>query len=513
MISSNKTFLVILIAVVVTASMTYGITRMTIDKNSNEVRDAEQKQPLYWVAPMDPNYQRDKPGKSPMGMDLIPVYEESESAMDTGPGTVSISPDVVNNIGVRAAKAELRAVHSKITTVGYVQYAEDKLVHIHPRVEGWIEKLYVKAAGDPVKRGQALYTLYSPELVNAQEELVLALNRDNTRLSKAAEDRLNALQIASTVIKQIKQTRKVQQAVTFYAPQKGVIDNLNVREGFYVKPGVNLMTIGELSTVWVEAEVFERQVEQVQVGQPVTMTLDYMPGRKWLGQVNYVYPTLNSETRTVRVRLRFDNEDYLLKPNMFAQVDISTGEGKERLMIPSEALIRTGEQDRVVLALGDGKFKSITVTVGQIGESFVEITSGIEPGEEVVTSAQFLIDSESSKTSDFKRMHYEDTPSQSVWVEAKIESIMVEHKMLTATHSAISEWDRPAMTMDFTVSEHVDMSTLSRGTELNMEITKSGTNNFEITEINIKGNKDDVMTGGADNNTGAGSDEKMESMQ
>ncbi|EGL53900.1 MULTISPECIES: efflux RND transporter periplasmic adaptor subunit [Methylophaga] len=486
MTSSYKTLLLMLFAILLTAVITYSVTRVYFENNTVSNSEAEQKQPLYWVAPMDPNYRRDKAGKSPMGMDLIPVYEENETSQNSGPGTITISPDVVNNIGVRIVKAEYGPIHSEINTVGYVQYDEDKLVHIHPRVEGWVDKLYVKAAGDPIKKGQPLYKLYSPELVNAQEELVLALNRNNVRLIKAAEDRLKALQIANSVINQIKQTRKVQQAITFYAPQSGVIDNLNVREGFYVKPGMNLMSVGDLSTVWVEAEIFERQAELVKAGQAVTMTLDYMPGTKWIGKVDYVYPTLNDETRTVRVRLRFDNEDYALKPNMFAQVTIATGEEKEKLMIPMEALIRTGDQDRVVLALGEGQFKSITVIAGNIGESHVEIINGLEPGEEVVSSAQFLLDSESSKTSDFKRMHHEDSKPRSVWVEAKIESVMTEHHMITAAHSAISEWDWPAMTMDFSVSENIDLSTLSKGTQLHMEITNSDTEYYEITGIHIK---------------------------
>lgn len=481
----TKNPIVIWLVILVTAFLTYFATVFFHQTDMSEAVE-EKKEPLYWVAPMDPNYRRDAPGKSPMGMDLIPVYEEESMGADESPGTVAISPDVVNNLGVRTAVAELQPIHTEIKTVGYVQYDEDKLVHIHPRLEGWIEKLYVKAAGDPVKRGQPLYTLYSPELVNAQEELVLALSRDNTRLIKAAEDRLKALQIASSTISQIKQSRQVQQALTFYAPQSGVVDNLNVREGFYVKPGVNLMSIGDLSTVWVEAEIFERQAEQVQTGHPVIMTLDYIPGREWLGKVDYIYPTLNDETRTVRVRLRFDNDDFALKPNMFAQVTIATGNNQQRLMIPSEALIRTGEQDRVVLALGEGKFKSIAVTAGYIGENSVEIISGLEPGEEVVSSAQFLLDSESSKTSDFKRMHHDNDEPKSVWVDAQITSVMSEHRMLTATHPAIREWDWPAMTMDFTVSEHVDMSPLKKGTRLHMEITKTGPNSYEITTVHIK---------------------------
>ena len=172
-----------------------------MNENTSEVASAPAaEEPLYWVAPMDPNYQRDKPGKSPMGMDLIPFYDNKSSGVDVGPGSISISPDVVNNLGVRTALVESKALHTEIKTVGYVKYDEDQLLHIHPRVEGWIDKLYVKAAGDPVKKGQPLYEIYSPALVNAQEELVLALDRNNKRLVSAAEDRLKALQIPLSAI-------------------------------------------------------------------------------------------------------------------------------------------------------------------------------------------------------------------------------------------------------------------------------------------------------------------------
>ena len=365
-----------------------------------------QQEPLYWVAPMDPDYRRDKPGKSPMGMDLIPVYDQGDGTAATGPGTITISPDVVNNLGVRTAAAQLRSMHTAITTVGYVQYDEDQLIHIHPRVEGWIEKLHVKAAGNPVKEGQPLYDLYSPQLVNAQEELVLALNRNNSRLIQAAEDRLKALQIDNAVINQLKQDRKVHQTMTFFAPQSGVVDNLDIREGYFVEPGTTLMSVGTLEEVWVEAEIFERQASMVEVGLPVTMNLDYLPGETWQGKVNYVYPTLDPKTRTARIRLRFQNRNNLLKPNMFAQVTIHADAKEDTLMIPREAVIRTGSQDRVVLALGEGRFKSIEVKLGRLDDQYAEIITGLESGEEVVTSAQFLLDSESSKTSDFRRLHH-----------------------------------------------------------------------------------------------------------
>ena len=403
----NKSWTIRILALVAIITATHYLTKLTMDETVvNNGSQAAQKKPLYWVAPMDPNYRREKPGKSPMGMDLIPVYEKDGDSTMRSPGTIFISPDVVNNLGVRTSLAQRRPLRTKITTVGYVQYDEDQLVHVHPRVEGWIEKLHVKAAGDPVEKGQALYELYSPQLVNAQEELVLATNRNNSRLITAAEERLKALQIDETLIEALKRGGSVEQRLIFYAPQTGVVDNLNIREGFFVKPGTTLMSVGTLDKVWVEAEVFERQAVLVEVGLPVTMTLDYLPGQRWLGKVNYVYPALDPKTRTVRVRLRFANPEGLLKPNMFAQIAIHATAGDDVLVIPKEAVIRTGEQDRVVVALGEGRFKSVTVELGRLNEKFAEIRHGLKEGEPVVTSAQFLLDSESSKTSDFRRMDH-----------------------------------------------------------------------------------------------------------
>jgi Cu(I)/Ag(I) efflux system membrane fusion protein len=370
--------------------------------------NGEERKPLYWVAPMDANYRRDGPGKSPMGMDLVPVYASADAGLEQESGTVEISPEVVNNLGVRTADVEQRSLPAHIRTVGYVQYDEDRLIHIHPRVEGWIEKLHVKAAGDPVASGQPLYELYSPQLVNAQEELLLALKRNNARLVQAAEDRLLALQLSPEFIGELKREREVRQTITFFAPQNGVVDNLNIREGFYVKPGTTLMSVGALDDVWVEAEVFERQAALVAVGLPVTMTLDYLPGKAWEGTVDYVYPSLDEKTRTLRIRLRFNNEAGTLKPNMFAQVLIRTRPSQDTLVIPREAVIRTGDQDRVVLALGAGRFKSVAVDLGRVDQQHAEILQGLQAGDKVVVSAQFLLDSESSKTSDFMRMHRDD---------------------------------------------------------------------------------------------------------
>jgi membrane fusion protein, copper/silver efflux system len=428
---------------------------------------------LYWVAPMDPSYRRDQPGKSPMGMDLVPVYETENEAGADDAGLVKISPDVVNNLGVRVAEVTRQVMQSEITTVGYVKYDEDQLVHIHPRVEGWIEKLYVKTAGDPVAAGQPLYELYSPQLVNAQEELVLAVSRNNARLVDASEERLRALQIDDAVISALKRDKRVRQRVVFYAPQSGVIDNLNIREGFYVKPGTTLMSLGTLDHVWVEAEIFARQAALVVPGAPVSISLDYLPGERWQGKVDYVYPTLDPTTRTVRVRLRFSNRDNLLKPNMFAQVSIFTEAEQATTVIPREALIRTGSQNRVVMALGEGRFKSVEVQTGRVGDKLVEVRSGLSEGDQVVVSAQFLLDSESSKRAGFIRMNHvgdrtetaesHDMSIPSAWADGVINSLDEVARLMNISRGAIAKWQRPPATMDFTMADSLDLDGFKPG--------------------------------------------------
>lgn len=361
----------------------------------------QSNEPLYWQAPMDANYRRDEPGLSPMGMELVPVYAEQTKG---SAGSVTISPEVENNLGVRTTAVQFKPFNMAINTVGYVGFDEDRLIHIHPRVEGWLEKLYVKSEGESVQAGQPLYAMYSPKLVSAQEEFVLALQRGNQRLIRAGEERLQTLQVAQAQIDALKKTRLPTKTIVVYSPQEGVIANLGVREGMFVKPGTALMSVGALDEVWVTAEVFERQAGALAVGNAVTMSLDYLPGEEWQGQVDYIYPILDNETRTVRVRLRFANMGGLLKPNMFAQVIIHSGESTPTLQVPRQALIRTGSQNRVVLALGEGRFKSVAVTLGRIGRGEAEILKGIEEGDKVVTSAHFLLDSESSIESDFQRM-------------------------------------------------------------------------------------------------------------
>ncbi len=482
--SSNKTvFIAAILGVAIGAGAMMAMQSGKSADGEGQTDNKAQK-PLYWVAPMDSNYRRDKPGLSPMGMDLVPVYAEDNSSDDYGPGAVTIAPHVVNNLGVRTTEVEMAPLEKVISTVGLVQYDEDKLVHIHPRVAGWIEQLFVNAEGDPVAADQPLYTLYSPELVNAQEELLIAVKRNNATLIKAAKARLSALQISDSFIANLQKTRKVRQSITFYAPQSGFLAGLKIREGFYVQPGNTLMSIGQLEQVWVEAEVFERDAAFVKAGLPVTMTLDYLPGKSWQGAVDYVYPSLNAQNRTLRVRLKFNNADYQLKPNMFAQVAIETESQGNSIIVPIEAVIRTGKQDRVVLALGEGQFKSIEVQVGAIEQDRVSIIDGLVEGDNVVISAQFLIDSESSKSSDFKRMQPTSVPT-SVWMEGEINAVMRDQRVANISHGPAEDWGWPEMTMDFEVGVDVDINALQAGQTLHFEVTKTDEGMYQVTGIHI----------------------------
>ena len=388
--------LIVTVAMSFFAGKHYGTDESAMPGSSTAEREV-----LYWVAPMDANYRRDEPGKSPMGMDLVPVYADE---VDSQAGVVKIDPTIVNNLGVRTAFAESGNLSRKIETVGYVGYDEDTLRHIHTRVEGWIEKLETKAAGDPITKGQLLFELYSPTVVNAQQEYLAALRSGNTALQKASEERLNALGVSAGEITSLRNDRQVKNRIRAYAPNDGVIAHLGVAEGEFVTAATDVMSIAELDTIWVLAEVFERQASWVQAGQHAMVELDYLPGQMWHGTVDYVYPELDPKTRTLKVRLRFDNADAVLRPNMFARVTIHGESTGEVVHVPREALIRGGTVDRVVIALGDGRFRSQPVRVGTESGDRVAILDGLSAGDPIIVSGQFLIDSESNIESALSNM-------------------------------------------------------------------------------------------------------------
>jgi len=296
--------------------------------------------------------------------------------------------------------------------VGYVTYDEDTVQHVHTRVDGWIEKLVTKATGDPVEKGQLLFELYSPTLVNAQEEFLTAARSGNAALLKASRDRLAALGVSDSEVARLEKDRTVRQRVRVYAEGDGVIAHLGVREGIFVTPATEVMSIAKLDRVWVIAEVFEQQSAWVKPGQKAIVELDYLPGETFNGTVDYVYPELDPRTRTLRVRLRFDNADVQLRPNMFARVEIAAEGFGNVVNVPREAVIRGGSMNRVVVALGDGRFQARPVRIGIESGDRMAIRSGLEAGETVVVSGQFLIDSESNIESALTRMSGEEPSSE-----------------------------------------------------------------------------------------------------
>ena len=303
---------------------------------------------------------------------------------------------MVNNLGVRTAVAERGTLPRRIETVGYIGYDEDTLQHVHTRVEGWIERLAATATGDPVKKGQLLFELYSPTIVSAQQEYLSALSSNNEGLRGASRDRLRALGVSAREIARLDEERTVSQRIRIYADSDGVIAELGVREGMFVTPATEVMSIAQLDKVWVVAEVFERQSAWVAPGQGATVELDYLPGLSLQGTVDYVNPELDPKTRTLKVRLRFDNEGARLLPNMFARVVIDGTPVNNIVHVPRDAVVRGGTSSRVVVDLGDGVFESRRVLVGIESGERVAIRRGLEEGERVVVSAQFLIDSESN---------------------------------------------------------------------------------------------------------------------
>ncbi len=449
------------------------------------VESTSSNEPLYWVAPMDPNYQRDKPGKSPMGMDLVPVYADDLNGSKDKPGTVTIDPAVENNLGVKTDSVKQEVLAPRIETVGYIAFDESQLWQTNARVSGWVEKLYINAVGEKVKQGEVLFTLYSPELVKAQEELISAYKTNRKGMIKGATDRLVTLGVDRSQIKSIARRGKASQTIEIKAPADGVIASLNIREGGYLSPAQAVISAGPLDEVWVDAEVFERQSHWIKQGSQASMTLDALPGGEWNGEVDYVYPILDPSTRTLRVRLRFENPNGELKPNMFANVALKPVSSDEVLTIPRSSVIRSGGMTRVVLAEGDGKYRSARIEVGREAADKVEVLQGLNLGERIVTSAHFMLDSESSQSADLSRINGVVPPAETVWTTGEITDVMVGHRMLTINHQPVPEWEWPGMVMNFNVAEGVDFDPFQTGQSLEFEMKKSDSGQYEIVDYKI----------------------------
>ncbi|MGR5448237.1 efflux RND transporter periplasmic adaptor subunit [Vibrio sp. PNB22_3_1] len=492
-----KTLQVATIALIVGGALGFGANHFlagsTHDMSAMGGESAtSSNDPLYWVAPMDPNYKRDKPGKSPMGMDLIPVYAEDLTGEQNKPGTVTIDPSVENNLGVKTAKVTLEKLSPRIETVGYIAFDESLLWQTNVRVAGWVEKLYINAVGEKVKKGDVLFTLYSPELVKAQEELLNAYRTGRNGLVKGATERLVTLGVDRGQIKSIRRSGKASQSIEIKAPADGVIASLNVREGGYLSPTQAVISAGPLDNVWVDGEVFERQAHWIKAGSQATMTLDAIPGNEWQGVVDYVYPILDPKTRTLRVRLKFPNPNGALKPNMFANIALQPVTEDAVLTIPKSSVIRSGGMTRVVLAEGDGKYRSARIEVGREDGEQIEVLQGLKQDDKIVTSSHFMLDSESSQSADLSRINGVEPAAETAWAKGEITDVMEEHSMLTINHQPVPEWGWPGMVMNFTLAEGIDIGDLKKGQSIEFEMQKTESGQYQI--IDYKSDKSVIAT-------------------
>lgn len=382
-------------------------SRRSLSDEASAVKPVPKPNVLYWVAPMDANYRRDKPGRSPMGMELVPVYENTRKG--AAEGEIQISSAVVNNLGVRTQPVTHQLLQPKIRAFGVINHDEDSRVQVTVRTEGWIENLSISDEGEMVAKGDVLFELYSPELLHAQDNYLSAIAAKDARLIRGALGRMRSLAIPESRIRALKNLPPKTllpegfRTLAYQAPRAGHVSLLGVKEGGFVTPSTTVMEIVSIESVWLIADVFERQIPRLKLGQRAQMQMDAFAGRRWHGTVEYLYPMLDMKTRSQRVRLRFENPDRQLKPNMFASVEIETG-SFEALSVPAASVIQVKGEDRVVLALGEGRFRSLVIETGwQVGERRV-VLSGLEVGDSVVTRGQFLLDSESSLSAELVRM-------------------------------------------------------------------------------------------------------------
>ena len=366
-------------------------------------------EPIFYRHPMTPEITSPVPAKDDMGMDYIPVYADAGAASMGPPGTVQIDPVTVQSIGVRTAAAERRTLTRTIHTLGRVEYDEERITRLHPKVEGWIDELYVETTGEQIGEDHILMNIYSPQLVVTQQEYLLALSNRETLsespfpdIRRGAEElvestltRLRLLDVPEHQIFELTQTGQVQEQLHIHSPADGIVVNVGIREGQYVTPQTELYTVADLSHVWVLVDIFENELPWARVGDEARMTVAAAPGRVFEGRLAYIYPYAESRTRTVKARLEFDNAELLLKPDMFADVTILASPEVDAVAVPSEAVVRSGIREQVFIVREPGRFEPRDVRLGVGSGGWTQVLEGVEAGEEVVVSAQFLIDSES----------------------------------------------------------------------------------------------------------------------
>jgi Cu(I)/Ag(I) efflux system membrane fusion protein len=454
---------------------------------------APAKTILYWHDPMYPQQRFDKPGKSPyMDMDLVPVYAEGEDAPAVG---VKVSPQLVQNLGVRTALAEKGRLEESVDAVGTIAFDERAVALVQARTAAYVEQLFVRAPLDPVRKGEPLARLFVPDWAGAQQEY-LALKASTmpgaSELAAAARNRLLLLGMTEEQVRAVDRDGAPVTRVTLASPVDGVVGELGARQGMSVMPGATLFRLNGLATVWVNLDIPEALAGAVRPGAAIVASVPAYPGEKFAGRVSAVLPEVNAATRTLRARVELANPGARLKPGMFATVAIAPRQSREAVLVPSEAIIATGERTVVIVDRGEGRFEPVTVKTGRDEGGRTEILEGIAAGTRVVASGQFLIDSEANLRGVERRMEAPSPgPAASAsagspryHAEGRLEK--VGDGMLTISHGPVAALKWPAMTMDFAAPKSGLPAGLAAGDAIGFDFVQSADGGFEATRIERK---------------------------
>jgi len=416
-------------------------------KEDNSFSSKQEKIILYWVAPMNSDYKMDKPGKSPMGMELVPVYAEDDEGVvnidkkSDARSSVTISPETIQNIGIRTEKAQMVSFGTLVRSYGEVTENVRLQSDISGRVSGWVKDLKIKAEGDAVKKGDLLFKLDSPELISAQQDYLSSLNTGIKGRINSAKRRLKSLGVQDMVIKKIKESAI--DYIPFYATQDGIVNEINIREGSYIKPGMKIIQIQNYSSVWVDVSIAEQDIPYVNATTKVYVSFPNLGIQEILAKIDYIYPTIDRATRTGRVRLVLDNSNKTIKPGAYADIEFETVM-KRRLSIPSDAILKSKDGDFIVVAIQEGRFQPRKILSGLHYKGRTEVLEGLENNDNVVVSGQFLIDSESSLRESFRKMKRMQTTLAEIDIDDN-QMAMIDHLIDAALyiHEKIKNGDSP----------------------------------------------------------------------
>lgn len=483
---------IVLVLVVATASAGggYWFARrgsLSPENTGTALAPSNEKKVLYWFDPMKPDQHFEKPGKSPfMDMALVPKYA-AETSSDAADGdSVRVSDAMTQNLGVRYATVEKGALPDSLQAPANVVFNERDVAIVQAKSAGFVEKVYPNAPGDVIQAGAPLLQLLVPEWASAQAEYLGLRKSGETELAQAARERLRMLGMPESSVRQIEQSGKAQTLFTITSPIAGALQSLEVRQGMTVSSGMTIARINGLKTVWLEAAVPEANAGRLKSGQLVTAILPAYPQTSFKGRISEILPETNMQTRTLRLRMEFANPQGLLRPGMYAQVQLDSAGQDNVLLVPTEAIIRTGARNLVIVAENGGRFRPVSVMLGAESGVRTEVVSGLEAGQRVVASGQFLIDSEASLKGVLARMEApakkpeKTAPEAGIVVRGVIESIGTEE--ITLSHEAIPELGWSAMTMPFSVSPRVHTDELRKGQTIRFTLEKTG-DDFVIVRI------------------------------